>query len=81
MVDIITGYANEEVSRYEGNGEDDQKSDGTMPRIMAGGRLKLKAIAVSVLDDGRALEKLGDSCWDSASTPRRTYYTINWRPW
>ena len=60
FVDDVTSGGNiEEVSRFKGN-EDPETliCDGTMPQIMIGANLVLKAVAVSGEPDGKALQKL-----------------------
>ena len=59
MNDIITGGTAEEVKRFKGIEDENQRCNGTVSEIMASGGLQLKAMVVSGEEDGPALEKLG----------------------
>ena len=83
--DITTGGTGAECTRFKGV-EDPVTllCDGTMPRILAVGGYKVKAMCMSGEQDGAALEKLGGSVlglgWSTATDVLEVRFKVNVTP-
>ena len=78
--DITSGGDADQVKRFKG--EEDPETltcSGTMPQIFDKANLKLKAIAVSGEEDGKALEKLSGSVLGHGYSTERDTLTVRFK--